>query len=174
MGFSRQEYWSGLPFPSPGDLPDPGIEPRSPALQADSLPSEPPQGSVYICQCYSRSLSNPILIWCKYSGDFSLRSTGPCLPIGWEVFLSTLIRYGSRLGFSAEHSWEWRVRGTGHHMCWWSEWSGGPEEQQQSSVPCATSVPGSPLNCICLLAWFLFPIRLEGRDCVFSVCTHST
>ena len=39
--FSRQEYWTGLPFPSPGDLPNPGIEPRSPALQADSLPSEP-------------------------------------------------------------------------------------------------------------------------------------
>ena len=42
MGFSRQEYQSGLPFPSPEDLPDPGIEPRSPTLQADSLPSEPP------------------------------------------------------------------------------------------------------------------------------------
>ena len=40
--FSRQEYWSGLPFPSPGDLPDPGIKPRFPALQADSLLSEPP------------------------------------------------------------------------------------------------------------------------------------
>ena len=40
--FSRQEYWSGLPFPSPGDFPDPGIEPGSPALQADALPSEPP------------------------------------------------------------------------------------------------------------------------------------
>ena len=40
MGFSRQEYWSRLPFPSPGDLPDPGIEPRSPALQVDSLPTE--------------------------------------------------------------------------------------------------------------------------------------
>ena len=39
MGFSRQEYWSGLPFLSPGDLPDPGIKPRSPALQADSLPT---------------------------------------------------------------------------------------------------------------------------------------
>ena len=39
--FSRQEYWSGLPFPSPGDPPDPGIKPGSPALQADSLPSEP-------------------------------------------------------------------------------------------------------------------------------------
>ena len=42
IGFSRQGYWSGLPFPFPGDLPDPGIEPWSPALQADSLPPEPP------------------------------------------------------------------------------------------------------------------------------------
>ena len=42
MEFSRKEYWSGLPFPSPGDHPDPGIKPGSPALEADSLPSEPP------------------------------------------------------------------------------------------------------------------------------------
>ena len=42
MGFSRQEYWSGLPFPSPGDLPNPGIEPGFPTLQADALLSEPP------------------------------------------------------------------------------------------------------------------------------------
>ena len=42
MGFSRQEYWSGLPFPSPGDLPDPGIKPGSPALETDALTSEPP------------------------------------------------------------------------------------------------------------------------------------
>ena len=41
MGFSRQEYWSGLPCPPPGDLPNPGIEPGSPALQPDSLPPEP-------------------------------------------------------------------------------------------------------------------------------------
>ena len=41
MGFSRQEYWSGVPFPSPGDLPNTGTEPRSPALQANSLPAEP-------------------------------------------------------------------------------------------------------------------------------------
>ena len=40
--FSRQKYWCGLPFPSPGDLPNPGIEPGSPTLQADALPSEPP------------------------------------------------------------------------------------------------------------------------------------
>ena len=42
VGFSRQEYWSGLPFPSPGDLPDPGIEPWCPAFQADALTSELP------------------------------------------------------------------------------------------------------------------------------------
>ena len=41
MGFSRQEYWTELPFPPPGDLPNPGNEPRSPALQADSLSTEP-------------------------------------------------------------------------------------------------------------------------------------
>jgi len=42
MGFSRQDYWSGLPFPSPGDLPDPGIEPGSPTFLDDALTSEPP------------------------------------------------------------------------------------------------------------------------------------
>ena len=43
IGFSRQEYWNGLPFPSPGDLPNPGIKPRPSALQVDSLPSKPPE-----------------------------------------------------------------------------------------------------------------------------------
>ena len=43
MEFSRLEYWSGWPFPFPGDLPNPGIKPRSPALQVDSLPAEPPR-----------------------------------------------------------------------------------------------------------------------------------
>jgi len=47
MGLSRQEYWSGLPFPSPGDIPNPGIEPRSLTLQADSFLSEPPERSIY-------------------------------------------------------------------------------------------------------------------------------
>ena len=48
MGFSRQGYWNGLPFPFPGDLPDPGIKPGSPALQADSLPTELPGKSLSI------------------------------------------------------------------------------------------------------------------------------
>ena len=58
MGFSRQEYQSGLPFPSPGDLPDPGIEPRSPALQAHTLPSEPPGKSI--------AELRELLIYCGY------------------------------------------------------------------------------------------------------------
>ena len=49
MGFSRQEYWSGLPFSSPGGLTDAGIKPKSPALQADSLPSEPPGKLINHC-----------------------------------------------------------------------------------------------------------------------------
>ena len=54
--FSRQEYWSGLPFPSPGDLPDPGIEPRFPTLQADTLTSEPP-GKPCVTLCDPRDCS---------------------------------------------------------------------------------------------------------------------
>ena len=54
MRFSKQEYWSGLPFPSPGDLPDPRIECRSPAMQADSLPFELTEElrktKIYLCQ----------------------------------------------------------------------------------------------------------------------------
>ena len=53
VGFSRQEYWSGLPFSSPGDLPDPGIEPRSPALRTDVLTSEPPGGHQYVYVLYT-------------------------------------------------------------------------------------------------------------------------
>ena len=67
MGFSRQEYWSRVPFPSPGDLPDPGIELKSPALQTDSLPSEPPwkpleKGNVCVCVCYIPEMNTTLQI----------------------------------------------------------------------------------------------------------------
>ena len=65
MGFSREEYWSGLPFPPPGDPPSPGVEPGSPALQADALLSEP-QGS------------SPSILW-QVSFILSLNVGG-----GWE------------------------------------------------------------------------------------------
>ena len=59
MAFSMQEYWSGLPFPSPEDLPDPGIEPGSPALEADALTSEPPGKRGLLVPC---SLAGPLVI----------------------------------------------------------------------------------------------------------------
>ena len=67
MGFFGQEYWNGVPFPSPGDLPDPGIEPGSPALQADALTSEPP-GTILILWtllfCGTRRLRSLLWIAC--------------------------------------------------------------------------------------------------------------
>ena len=66
MGFSRQEYWSGLPFPSPGDLPDPGIEPRSPTLQADPLTSEPP-GNIVVNTNFPRDLVKKPSLQFKYA-----------------------------------------------------------------------------------------------------------
>ena len=67
MGFSRQEYWSGLPFPSPGNLSNTGIEPGSPTLQADALPSEPPGKPVNKClpplgTCYTLPLVKDLCI----------------------------------------------------------------------------------------------------------------
>ena len=65
MGFSRQEYWSGVPLPSPGDLPDQGVEPGSRALQADALPSEPPGKShscIYINVQMSLFVRIPVIL----------------------------------------------------------------------------------------------------------------
>ena len=84
MGFSRQEYWSGLPFPSPGDLPDAGIEPRSPALQADALPSEPP-GKLSLSIYMYIHIHFQILFHYGLSQDIEYSSlwytVGPCLSI---------------------------------------------------------------------------------------------
>ena len=66
MEFSRYEYWTGLPFPSPGDLPDPGVEPGSPALQVDSLPSELPGGKTskpYIASLVAQRLKRLLALW---------------------------------------------------------------------------------------------------------------
>ena len=79
MGFSRQEYWSGLPFPSPGDLPDPGIEPGSPMLQADTLTSEPPG-------------KPPFKYWVRLNTDSVVAQTVKCLPTMRETRVRSLGR----------------------------------------------------------------------------------
>ena len=63
MGFSRQEYWSELPFPSPGDLPDPGIQPGSPALRADALTSEPPGKPIIVISVGQHTLNCESLLF---------------------------------------------------------------------------------------------------------------
>ena len=68
-GFSRQEYWRGLPVPSPGDLPDPGIEPRSPILQAGFLPPEPPAKPILIL-LKTAEMNNPVVVLVKKSRSF--------------------------------------------------------------------------------------------------------
>ena len=70
MGFSRQECWSGLPFPSPGDLPNPGIQPGSPTLQPDTLPSEPPGRSLYTKKNVKVLVTQSCLTLCN-SMDYS-------------------------------------------------------------------------------------------------------
>ena len=82
IGFSRQEYWSGLPFPSPGDLPNPGIKPVSPMLRADALLSEPPGN-----RCSNRRLSAHTLFNGLIQLPHSSRFPGLCCPLlpraGW-------------------------------------------------------------------------------------------
>ena len=87
MKFSRQEYWSGLPFPSPGDLPNPGIKPGSPALQADTLPSKPPGKPLY---CIKNSHIMSIEHWQSESAWRSLFLLHhPCerTPLCWALAL---------------------------------------------------------------------------------------
>ena len=92
MGFFRQEYWSGLPFASPGDLPNPGIEPRSPALQADGLQSEAPAQIVHsqgsLLRIPTRLLSCPVLhsISAAHS-EFSASFESICLTMLLDYYL---------------------------------------------------------------------------------------
>ena len=80
MGFSKQEYWSGLPFPSPGDLPDPGIEPGPPALEADALTSEPPGKPQKAQRRHQRKLMVVIAIAVGLSASFCARGQNNGLP----------------------------------------------------------------------------------------------
>ena len=131
MGFSRQEYSSGLPFPSPGDIPDPGIEPMSPALQADALTYEPPGKPLCCCCCccvtsvvsdsvrpQRRQPTRLLRPW-----DFPGKSTGVgchCLLHSLNI-CSTIYQYDT-----TEHTYVNHINKTGEkpkvglkHMCRW-------------------------------------------------------
>ena len=120
MRFSRQEYWSGLPFPSPGDLPNPGIEPGSPALQTDALPSEPPgkpfltehsKNSSYLDQnspqyCYRGLLSCSVSNSVKFSSEFRCSLTG-----GKHLQVSTVQSIPKATALGSGEEWAWIFAG---------------------------------------------------------------
>ena len=136
MEFSRQEYWSGFPFPSPEDLPDLGIKPRSPTLQADSLPSEPPQ-KYMLNRKRNEDRTGRAKKWEK---TFHSRSKFHSYKriVHRTVFTSILILSGDVLQ-SPERC---VVRGFSRHWCWECLESSGVESQgeQKGSVPDSLSV----------------------------------
>ena len=86
MGFSRQEYWSGWPFPSPGDLPDPGIEHTSPALQAYALTSEPPRKPMMQSRSFLKRLFGSSLLSATRGNKEPLEESGRG---EWKSWLKT-------------------------------------------------------------------------------------
>ena len=97
MEFSRQEYWSGLPFPPPGDLPNPGIEPGSPTLQVDSLASEPPGKPLNRGGCLVSVEGNRAVI-------FKLYSKASCSTT-WDLARKTGL--GPMLDPQTQTLWRW-------------------------------------------------------------------
>ena len=85
MGFPRQVYWSALPFPPPGDLPNPGTEPASPALQADSLPAEPPGKSLCRVHFFPCNLKYCLVLskWTEYPQPRTELKVVPGSPVRW-------------------------------------------------------------------------------------------
>ena len=98
VGFSRQEYSSGLPFPSPGDLPDPGIKPRSSALQADTLTSEPPAATV--AAAAAKSLQSCLTLYDPIDGS----------PSGFLVPGILQARTLEWVAISFSSAWRWKEK----------------------------------------------------------------
>ena len=80
MGFPRQEYWSGLPFPSPGDLLDPGIQPRPPALQMDSLPLATQEATIFLGSTYKQHHMSFVFLCLTYISSVQFRSIAQSCP----------------------------------------------------------------------------------------------
>ena len=137
MGISRHEYWSGLPFPPRGDLSDPGIEPRSPALQADSLPAEASEKPM--------ELNLKTFVWRAWILFFSwfwARESRPCA--GVSVFPRGKAEMGWRLDPGAcdilRRVWgspgKWRVEWGGWFTCCWMSTERGVRQRPELRPPC--------------------------------------
>ena len=122
MGFSRQEYWSGLPFPSPGDLPDPGIEPRSPALQTDTLTSEPPGNPKKESEVAQSCLALYDPMDCSPPGS-SVHGILQARVLEWVAICTYIERVNVKQ--SSSSCWPWVVAFVCLLFCWhtwWEHW----------------------------------------------------
>ena len=119
MEFSKQEYWSGLPFPSPGNLPDPGIEPMSPALQAGSLPPEPPGKPHIIKELWKQERASEVGPWSQVGEEGrSVCSKGNSI-CRWHDELEKL--KVDLCGWTCQEAFwvMWDLRGGADHMGLW-------------------------------------------------------
>ena len=114
MEFSRPQYWNGLPFPSPGDLPNPGIKPGSPALQADSLPAEPPGKPKQGIKSYENNLHKLKLMFylniLKNSIKYFIKAKKrkQCPPIGSAFTMDTgMCRHKHIIGILLQSVIDW-------------------------------------------------------------------
>ena len=153
MGFSRQEGWSGLPLPSPGDLPDPGIKPGSPELQAGSLTSEPP-GKEAAKSFMEGSSSRPLLTFGQLSDFFLHMLNCPRTLPDTRAQLSSKTDLSRGLGRAWHHPWWGYPSGggcpsggcpSGGVSLWWGCPSGGCPSDWGSPLVGVPLWGGAPL-----------------------------
>ena len=157
MGFSRQEYWRGLPFPSPGDIPNPGIEHSSPTLQVDSLPAEP-QGKPPDSSVGKKPTCN--------SGD-----PGSIPGLGWST--------GEVIGYPLQYSWASLVAQLVKNLpamwetwVWSLRWKDTLEKGKatHSSFP-TWRIPWTVDTTLWLSLPKLFEVHVTDKKCMFFRCT---
>ena len=149
MGFSRQEYWSGLPFPSPRDLPDPGIKPRSPTLQADAL--------TYAAAAAAKSLQS-----CPTLCD-PMDGSPPGSPVP-EILQPRTLEW---VAISFSNAWKWKVKmkSLSHVRLFTTPWTAA--YQAPLSMDCPGKSTG--VGCHCLL-WviktsaFISPVEMQSLE----------
>ena len=170
MGFSRQEYWSGLPFPSPGNLPDPGIEPRSPALHADALTSEPP-GKPLSCKtgilfCFIFFSSWPCLTAC---GILVPRTGVEPTPLAMKAWSPNYWTTGEfPYCFKNEHKWITQMKYTaGPHV------TENITPHKNIVILCQICfVHNSPIIITLNISLWIFWLLLIGRIWVGEIWSH--
>ena len=154
LGFSRQEYWSGFPFPSPGDLPDPGIKPRSPTLQADAL--------TYAAA--AKSLQSCPILWDPIDGS----PPGSPLP---GILQSRTLEWVA-ISFSSAWKWKVKVKSLSHVRLFMTPWTAAYQAPPSMGFSRQEYWSGVPLSEIADTFIFILDVlsylKIPCTDCSYS------